>query len=211
MSIRSNNIRKRAFYAARINLQHFSIKFRNSNYLLHLIKIAEIALVVAVKNGYWQRHRFSSGYYFINNIRTIIRVRTHCLWNIFVGDVKVTSKISRRITTFGQAWTSRRTNKADEVEYAWHIEYIALIEEMWEENGDKHQRPIEQIITEAIYMTDNNTRNCSNHYRNICIAEPLFWAESSVSLNMKNELSILIKKKKRSISITFGNIFVRYA
>lgn len=30
---------------------------------------------------------------------------------------------------------------------------------------DKHQRPVEQIITEAIYMTDNSTHNCSNHYR----------------------------------------------
>jgi len=52
-------------------------------------------------------------------------------------------------------WIS--ANKVDEVEDMFDMKYIALVEEMWKEYGDKHQRPIEQIITETICMTDNST------------------------------------------------------
>jgi len=77
--------------------------------------------------------------------------------NILVGDVNITNEIPRRITIFGQDWSSR-SGKANE------IEDIFDVEEMWEEYGDKHQRPIEQICNHRSYMTDNSIRNCNNHH-----------------------------------------------
>lgn len=57
----------------------------------------------------------------------------------------------------------RRENKPNKVENIFDI--LRYLEEMWKDPGDKQQRPIEQIITEA--MTDNNIHNRRCHYRNV--------------------------------------------
>lgn len=71
----------------------------------------------------------------------------------------------------------RRENKPNEVDSIFDIP--RYLEEMWKDPSDKQQRPIEQIITEA--MTDNNIRNRGCHYRNVIYSKAILSRENNAS------------------------------